>query len=134
MPLEFIVNGQPVGADELVRRAPPAKKNAPNSAAEFHKGFFVEGFPAGHVEAAEQAHKAAYQSWHAMGANERAEAIKRGARDPGPWDEAKWLRKNKPKRLSKLYGTPVAADEFAALAIRQGFTHVQAKAQAKEKS
>jgi hypothetical protein len=127
MPLTFTFRGQEVEANQILACAPKKKAGDGASTEPYHKGFFVEGYPPRCVAEAEAVHREELARWEAMSGAERAAMEKAGNRYPGQWSEESWIAKHKPKRLSKLYGTPLAADDFAAIAARQGFTHVAVK-------
>lgn len=121
------INGDPwrpqVGA------APKAKPKK-DRAAEYHKGYAVEGHPPGALEAARAMREQEIQAWSRLSEAEKAERISQGKRAPSPWpgDEA-WMANTKLKRVrSKPYELPQAADECAELAKRAGWLCVRVTA------
>lgn len=105
------IHGQRVDTTKRV----PLPKRTSTAAAEFHKGFAVEGIPPGALESAREAHNC-----------ERATAIREGAkRIPDEWNELTWLAKAKAKRVrTKPYEVPAAAMLCKELAEKMGWLRV----------
>lgn len=133
MTLEFIVRGQVVKAEEI-KPPKPAPKPKSEGPAEFHKGFQVVAYRPGQVEEAERLHIQEKARWDALSSEEQAKRLRSGERDPGPWSFDTWSRKTKPKRVSRMFAAPGAAEEFKEIAEKEGFTSVTVQAVERRKT
>lgn len=133
MPLEFVIRGEVVQASDIKpeKAAPKPKSEGPT---EFHKGFQVVAYRPGQVEEAERLHIQEKVSWDALSGEEQAKRLRIGERDPGLWNFDTWSRKTKPKRVSRMFAVPEAADQFKAIAEKQGFTSVTVQAVERRKA
>lgn len=119
--LEFIVRGRVV--DELAAtRMLASNKPKPRkeSAAEFHRGWRVEGHPPGHEEACESEARAAWQAWQQLSDKERT-----GQKAPQPWDADVWARTARRKPVLRTFEVRAAAFEAVGLAEKAGWTRVR---------
>jgi hypothetical protein len=118
-PVQFVnIHGHPVDTDKRIK-LPKRDSKAPG---EFHKGYAVEGFPPGSLEAAKEAHEKAR-------AGELSSGSKR-VRDE--WSEAAWMAKAKTKRVrTKPYELVQAAMECKALAEKAGWFGVEVRSLSK---
>ena len=82
---------------------------------DYHAGWAVVGHRSGTIAEAKTRHEEALAQWQAAhdGGMARSEW-------PGQWDEAAWIRKQKPRRIHKPFAIRSAAEQFAAMAIREG--------------
>ena len=103
-------------------RASASKAERPD---EYHRGYSVEGFPPGFIDAAQKQADDSLAAWHAMSNEKREAAEKDGRREPKPWDLDQFLIRTKRKKVrSRPYEVEAAASECKALAERAGWTHV----------
>lgn len=130
MTLKFVCRGQVVTADGLpMVLSDHRPKVRPHRATEpSHHGFIVEGYRPDQVAEAKRVADEDVARWAAMTDEVRRRAIREGRREPKPWDEEAWLRKNKPKRVGRAYSMPDAAEVAMDLARKAGWTHLGVRA------
>lgn len=132
MPVEYVnVYGAPVSITPGGVSKPKPKREQP---AEWHKGWSVEGYPPGTIEAGRVSTEREYAVWQALSGEEQAKRIKAGVRAPKPYSLESWLRKNKPKKLrARPFETPTGAEDMARLAEGSGWERVEVVELAKRK-
>jgi hypothetical protein len=98
---------------------------AKSGSVEFHKGFVVTGYAPGRIAEAERLQERALAKWAEMEPKAQAEEISAGRRPPEPWDQLRWMAKNKPSKVrTKPYELEDAANVCAELAKRAGWEFV----------
>lgn len=123
--LLFQVRGKLITADELPANAEPAKPRIAKMREAQHNGFAVEGYPPGHLAAAEASARGAFARWQTKDEEERRDYLRAGNKEPKPWDELSYVRKTKAKRVAKPYATPQGAADCLALAIKAGWQYAR---------
>ncbi len=104
-------------------------KVAREQAKAFHKGWSVEGYPPKFLVDAEAKAVRRLAEWQAMTPMQQAKKIKDGDRIPKPWDEARFMAKNKRHKVrNRPFEIVSAAEQCKGLAERDGWTHVQVTA------
>lgn len=132
MPLDFVnVYGDPVSITPGGVSKPKPRREQP---AEWHKGWSVEGYPPGAIEAGRVSTEREYAAWQALSGEEQAKRIRAGERPPKPYTLEGWLSKNKPKKVrARPFETPTGAKDMAALAAGSGWERVEVVELAKRK-
>lgn len=123
--LLFQVRGRTIAAAELPEHAEPAKPRVAKEREKQHLGFAVEGFAPGQIAEAHKHADEALRMWRAKSEEEQQDYLRAGNKEPKPWDEERYVRMTKPKRVAKLYSVPQAAADCMALAIAAGWERVR---------
>lgn len=120
MGMQHIVRGRVVdefaATQMLASNKPKPRKE---SAAEFHRGWRVEGHPPGHEKACESEARAVWQAWQQLSDKERS-----SRKAPQPWDADVWARTARRKPV-QTFEVRAAALEAVGLAEKAGWTRVQ---------
>ena len=121
-------NGQPLSIERLKAEAHMQRRPKPKAegAAEFHKGWRVQGHPPGAMEAAQAEADRLLSLWNEQSEQDKAEAIRNGERAPAAWNGRNWrmATKKKPVR-SKPCEVPEAARQCAEMATKAGWLDIE---------
>lgn len=134
MPLDYVnINGDPVtGYCAAAKPAIKAKKEAPD---EYHRGWSVEGYAPGRIQAEREKAEKALVAWNEQPEEVRSKRLRDGERQPPEWVLEKWLQTHKPSKVrARPFEVESLAVEMKALAERSGWEHVRVVELAKRKA
>lgn len=134
---EFVnIHGEPVdltGSSASFIGQPRAKRDQPQ---QYHRGWRVECYPPGQIEAAQAAADQRCADWAAMPEAEQSKALSEGRRKPAPWVSVeRYVATTKRAAVrAKPYEIPEAAETCRQLAIRAGWAFVEVVELKREKA
>lgn len=130
--MEFVdIWGKRIDMDALSRERRAPSRSPSMREADEHHGWEVRGFSERELESARKEHELRVRA--AIEMNERLDAkreagesvTQKAAVIPPPWDEERYMREKKGRRIGRVYATQQAAMDCASLARKAGYKGVE---------